>query len=332
MKAMVLEVPSPIEERPLRLRERPVPEPGPGQILLKVAACGVCHTDLHTAEGDLHLPRLPVIPGHQIVGVVESTGPGAALFSRGDRAGVPWLFETCGRCGFCGEGRENLCEGARFTGYHADGGYAQYTVVSEEFACSLPQSFPDAEAAPLLCGGVIGFRALRLSGVRPGQTLGLYGFGGSAHIAIQVARHWGCTVHVFTRSEEHRALARSLGAAWTGGAGDTPPSALDAAVIFAPAGHLVPEALRVLRRGAAVALAGIHMSPIPSLEYSSLYHERAIRSVANSTREDARELMRLAQRVPIRTEIRVFPLEEANQALLMLKRSLIRGAAVLLPS
>jgi alcohol dehydrogenase, propanol-preferring len=329
MRSMVLETPAKIEEQPLKAREYPVPEPQRGEIRIRVNACGLCRTDLHTVEGDLSLPRLPVIPGHQIVGVVEALGPDADGFREGDRAGVPWLHKTCGRCYFCLNGRENLCERAEFTGLHADGGFADYVVVRHDFAYPLPGAFPDSAAAPLLCAGIIGYRALRMSEVRRGEKLGLYGFGGSAHIAIQVARHWGCEVYVFTRSQEHRGLARALGASWTGGADEEPPESLDSAIIFAPVGNLVAEALRVLRRGGTIALAGIYMSPIPELDYHSIYHEKGIRSVANSTRQDARELLELAREIPIRTEVETFALGQANEALLRLKQSRIRGAGVL---
>jgi len=330
MRAMVLEKPADVREAPLRAVESPEPEPGLGEIRVRVKACGLCHTDLHTVEGELPAPRLPVIPGHQIVGVVEARGEGAIRFRAGDRVGVPWLHDACGACEFCARGRENLCEFARFTGLHVNGGYAELTVVSQDFAYPVPASFSDEAAAPLLCAGIIGYRALRLSEIRPGETLGLYGFGASAHIAIQVARHWKCDVYVFTRSAEHRQLARELGAAWTGRAEEEPPDKIHSAVIFAPAGPLVREALRVLRKGGVIALAGIYMSPIPSLDYSAIYHERTLRSVANSTRQDAHELLRLAGEVPIRTEIETFPLEEANEALLRLKESRIRGAGVLI--
>jgi len=329
MQAMILEKTGAVERQPLLAREWPVPEPGAQEIRIRVKACGLCHTDLHTVEGELPLPKLPVIPGHQIVGIVEARGRGAERFREGDRVGVPWLYRTCGTCEFCRGSQDNLCDAARFTGYHADGGYAEYTVVSQDFAYPLPPSFSDAAAAPLLCAGVVGYRALRLSEIRPGERLGLYGFGGSAHIAIQVARHWGCEVYVFTRSEEHRKLARGLGAAWTGRAEEEPPAQINSAIIFAPAGSLVPEALRVLRKGGVVALAGIYMTPLPAIEYASLYHEKNIRSVSNSTRQDARELLELAGQIPIRTEIETFPLLEANQALLRLKQSRIRGAGVL---
>ena len=330
MRAMVLEKPADVREAPLRAVESPEPEPGLGEIRVRVKACGLCHTDLHIVEGELPAPRLPVIPGHQIVGVVEARGAGASRFREGDRVGVPWLHDACGACEYCARGRENLCEFARFTGLHVNGGYAEFTVVSQDFAYPVPVSFSDEAAAPLLCAGIIGYRALRLSEIRPGETLGLYGFGASAHIAIQVARHWKCEVYVFTRSKEHRQLARELGAAWTGRAEEDPPARIHSAVIFAPAGPLVPEALRVLRKGGVIALAGIYMSPIPSLEYSSIYHERTLRSVANSTRQDAHEILRLAGEIPIRTEIETFALEEANEALLRLKESRIRGAGVLI--
>ena len=330
MRAMVLEKPADVREAPLRAVESPEPEPGLGEIRVRVKACGLCHTDLHIVEGELPAPRLPVIPGHQIVGVVEARGEGASRFREGDRVGVPWLHDACGACEYCARGRENLCEFARFTGLHVNGGYAEFTVVSQDFAYPVPVSFSDEAAAPLLCAGIIGYRALRLSEIRPGETLGLYGFGASAHIAIQVARHWKCEVYMFTRSKEHRQLARELGAAWTGRAEEDPPARIHSAVIFAPAGPLVPEALRVLRKGGVIALAGIYMSPIPSLEYSSIYHERTLRSVANSTRQDAHEILRLAGEIPIHTEIETFALEEANEALLRLKESRIRGAGVLI--
>lgn len=329
MRALVLESARPVEQNPLVVKELPLPEPAPRQVRVRVSACGVCRTDLHIVEGELSLPRLPLVPGHQIVGVVEARGASADQFREGDRIGIPWLNHTCGRCRFCAREQENLCEQAQFTGYHADGGYAEYTVVDEEFAYPIPAAFSDTAAAPLLCAGIIGYRALRLSEVRPGERLGLYGFGGSAHIAIQVARHWGCEILVFTRNTHHQDLARRLGAAWTGQSEDDPPGQLDAAIIFAPVGILVPTALRHLRKGGVVALAGIYMSPIPSLEYATVYHEKTIRSVANSTRQDARELLQLAEDVPIQTETETFPLAAANQALLHLKQSEIRGAAVL---
>ncbi len=326
---MLLKVPKAAEEGPLEAVELPDPEPGPGEIKVKVHACGVCRTDLHIVEGDLDLPKLPVVPGHQIVGVVERVGKGVTRFREGDRVGIPWLYDTCGKCRFCREGRENLCDKARFTGFHVDGGFAEHFVAKAEFAYPIPEGFPDEQAAPLLCAGIIGYRALRLSEVRPGERLGMYGFGASAHVTIQVARYWGCEVFVFTRSPEHRKLALELGAAWAGGAEEEPPGKLDSAIIFAPAGPLVPMALRALHKGGTLALAGIHMTPIPRMEYNLLYGERTVRSVANSTRKDAEELLRLAAEIPIHTEVEVYHLEVANEVLLRLKRSEIRGAAVL---
>ena len=329
MKAMVLRKARPIEEKPLEAVEVPAPTPGPDEIRIKVQACGVCHTDLHTVEGELTLPRLPVIPGHQIVGVVDQLGANVTRFRLGDRVGVAWLYSSCGQCDFCRRGLENLCDQARFTGLHADGGYAQYTVVPAAFAYPIPPGFPDLQAAPLLCAGVIGYRSLRLSEIQPGERLGLYGFGASAHVTIQVARHWGCEVFVFTRSEEHRQLARELGAAWVGGARDEPPALLDSAITFAPAGWIVLEALRVLRKGGTVAINAIHMSPIPEMKYSLIYGERTLRSVANMTRQDAEELLQLAAQIPIHTEVEVYPLAEANRVLQRLKDRQVRGAAVL---
>lgn len=329
MKAMVLRKARPIEEKPLEAVEVPAPTPGPDEIRIKVQACGVCHTDLHTVEGELTLPRLPVIPGHQIVGVVDQLGANVTRFRLGDRVGVAWLYSSCGQCDFCRRGLENLCDQARFTGLHADGGYAQYTVVPAAFAYPIPPGFPDLQAAPLLCAGVIGYRSLRLSEIQPGERLGLYGFGASAHVTIQVARHWGCEVFVFTRSEEHRQLARELGAAWVGGARDEPPALLDSAITFAPAGWIVLEALRVLRKGGTVAINAIHMSPIPEMKYSLIYGERTLRSVANMARQDAEELLQLAAQIPIHTEVEVYPLAEANRVLQRLKDRQVRGAAVL---
>lgn len=331
MRAMVLERPRPAEESPLALTELALPDACADEIRVRVCACGVCHTDLHTVEGDLRLPRLPLVPGHQVIGVVEAAGPEARQFREGDRVGIPWLYSACGQCAYCRKGLENLCESARFTGYHADGGYAEAMVVPAAFAYPVPKSFSDVEAAPLLCAGIIGYRSLRLSNIQPGDSLGLFGFGASAHIVLQLARHMGCEVYVFTRTESHRQLGRRLGAAWAGGSQDQPPHPLDAAIVFAPAGQLALEALRVVRKGGTVALATISMTPIPSIDYDTLlYHERILRSVANSTREDARELLRLAAEIPVRVEVETFRLEQANQALQALKESKIRGAAVLI--
>lgn len=329
MKAQVLDHPAPIESQPLRLRVLPRPVPAPGQLLVEVRACGVCHTDLHVIEGELPNPALPLIPGHQIVGVVAAAGAGAARFKAGDRVGIPWLHQSCQQCEFCRRGLENLCEAARFTGYTAQGGYAAYTVVDEDFAVALPDRFSDLEAAPLLCAGVVGYRALRLSEVQPGERLGLYGFGSSAHLCIQVARHWDCEVYVFTRSAAHQQHARSLGAAWVGTAQDAPPRPLDRAIIFAPAGWLVPLALGHLRKAGTLCINAIHMSPVPALPYALLWHERTIRSAANATRRDAEAFMALAAAIPLRTEIEVYDLDEASQALHKLKAGAVQGAAVL---
>ncbi len=329
MRAMVLHGPQAAEENPLRLEELPAPEPGPGEIRLRVHCCGLCHTDLHTVEGELTLPRLPIVPGHQIVGTVDRLGPGVRMFREGDRVGVPWLYSTDGTCPYCRRGQENLCEHARFTGLHVNGGYAEQMIVAEAFAYPIPATFSDEHAAPLLCAGIIGYRSFRLSGAKSGDRLGLYGFGASAHIVIQFARHLGCAVYVFTRAPAHQELARKLGAAWVGAAGEKPPSALDAGIIFAPAGALVPAALAATRKGGTVALAGITMSPIPQMDYDLLYHERILRSIANSTRQDAREFLELAAAVPVRTEVETFPLEDANRALQALKHSRIEGAGVL---
>lgn len=320
MRAMVFQKPGPVEQSPLKLEEVTLPLPRQGEVRVQVRCCGLCHTDLHTVEGDLPLPRLPLIPGHQIVGIVDALGPGVRTLKEGDRVGIPWLHSTCGQCDYCRRGLENLCNTAQFTGYHVDGGYAEHAVVPEDYAYPIPRIFSDQNAAPLLCAGIIGYRSYRLSGAHPGDRLGLYGFGASAHLVLQFARHLGCEVYVFTRAQSHRDLATQLGAAWTGSAEDTPPHQLDAAIIFAPAGSLVPHALRSLRKGGTLALAGITMTPIPQLDYASLYQERVIRSVANSTRQDAQEFLDLAAAVPLKTEIQVFPLEEANQALQSLKR------------
>jgi alcohol dehydrogenase, propanol-preferring len=329
MRVMLLEKPRDAEENPLRLAELPLPVPGAGEIRVQVHACGVCHTDLHIVEGDLRLPRLPIVPGHQIVGAVDALGLGVSEFRKGDRVGVPWLHSTDGECAYCRKGLENLCDRACFTGFDVDGGYAEAMVVPAAFAYALPKGFSDFEAAPLLCAGIIGYRALKLSNLEAGERLGLYGFGASAHLVIQLARHMRCEVSVFTRAEAHRQLARELGAAWVGAAGEQPPVPLDAAIIFAPAGKLVPEALRALRKGGTLALAGITMSALPEMDYELLYHERILRSVANSTRDDARNLLRLAAEIPVRTEVETFPLEDANRALQDLKSSKIHGAGVL---
>ena len=329
MKAMLLTTPHPIEKNPLELVDLPVPQPKPHEVLLENKVCGICHTDLHTVEGELPLKKKPIIPGHQVVGMVKQIGNKVKRFNLGNLVGVAWLHSTCGKCSFCSEGKENLCEGAQFTGLDVDGGYAQYMVVPEEFAYTIPDGFSLREVAPLLCAGIIGYRALRLSKIHPGQRLGLYGFGASAHVSIQVALYWGCAVYVFTRGKTHQEFARKMGACWVGTSKDNPPEKLHSAIIFAPAGELVLDALKVLEKGGTLALAGIYMTPIPQIDYAVLYHERTVRSVANSTRKDGEELLKLAAEIPIHTETQVFPLKEANQALKALKHGEINGAGVL---
>jgi propanol-preferring alcohol dehydrogenase len=327
---MVVTGVAPIEAAPLRQEERPDPEPGPGEVRLRVSACGVCRTDLHLVEGDLADAPLPAVPGHQVVGRVDRLGAGAIGPREGERAGIAWLQGTCGACEFCAEGRENLCRRPRFTGFHVPGGYAGYCVAPARWTYRIPEIFGDEEATPLLCAGVIGYRALRLSGVGPGERLGIYGFGNSAHVTIQVARRRGCEVFVLSRREEHRALARELGAAWVGGDRDVPPVPLHGAILFAPAGELVPVALRALRPGGTLACAGIHMTPIPAIDYDrDLFEERVLRSVTANTRQDALDLLTEAAAIPIRTRTRVYPLEEANRALQDLKAGRLQGSAVL---
>jgi propanol-preferring alcohol dehydrogenase len=330
MQAMVLPHTGPVTANPLVLREVPQPEPGPGQVRVRIRVCGVCRTDLHVVEGELPHVKPDVIPGHEAVGTVERVGRDVTDLKEGDRVGIAWLQDTCGRCEFCLSGRENLCLRATFTGYQVNGGYAEYAVLAARYAYPVPAQFADEEAAPLLCAGIIGYRALRLSGIRPGGRLGLYGFGASAHIAIQIARSWGCSVYVCSLKEDHRALARELGAVWVGGATDQPPDKLQGAIVFAPAGEIVPAALRALDRGATLALAGIHMSPIPSLDYDrDLFGERVIRSVTANTKQDGTDLLRDAAAIPVRTHTQRFGLAEANVALQALKAGSVRGAAVL---
>jgi propanol-preferring alcohol dehydrogenase len=322
---MVLERPG----EPLREVEREVPSPGPGQVRLRVAACGVCRTDLHVVDGELPDLGRPLVPGHQIVGVVEAAGAAVDSLPVGLRVGVPWLGWTCGACRFCRSGRENLCAEARFTGYHVDGGFAEHAVADARYCFALPEGYPDLQAAPLLCAGLIGFRALAMAG--DAARLGLYGFGSAAHIVVQVARHEGRRVFAFTRpgDEAARELALRLGAEWVGASSEAPPEPLDAAILFAPAGELVPAALRAVDRGGTVVCAGIHMSDIPSFPYRILWEERIVRSVANLTRRDGEEFLALAPLVPVRTEVEVFPLARANEALDRLRAGLVRGAAVL---
>jgi propanol-preferring alcohol dehydrogenase len=329
MKACVLQSPAPIESNPLQFTDVVTPAPGLGEVLVRVRACGVCRTDLHVIEGELAPRRSPVIPGHQVVGIVEKQGENARRLAIGARVGIAWLHRTDGTCEYCKSGAENLCDNPAFTGYTVDGGYAEYIVAPQDFVYAIPDGFPDEQAAPLLCAGIIGFRSLQLSGIARGGRLGFYGFGAAAHVAIQVARHWGVEVFASTRNAGHQKLARELGAAWAGGTFDQPPEKLDAAIVFAPAGEIVPVALKALKKGGALVLGGIHMSPIPSFDYELLYQERVIRSVANNTRKDGEDFLHLAAEIPIRTHGQIFPLSDANRALNALKNDAIPGAAVL---
>lgn len=330
MKAMVVEKPRLIEKTPLTLIDLAVPEPSYGEVLIRVEVCGVCRTDLHVAEGDLPPHKSPVAPGHEVVGTVVKTGPDTKQRKEGERVGVAWLHAACRTCPYCMRSEENLCVAPRFTGYDVHGGYAEYIVAPEDFVYSLPSGISSISVAPLLCAGIIGYRALRRSKVRPGERLGLYGFGASAHIVLQIARYWGCEVYVITRGNKHRALAQRMGAIWVGEASDTPPEKFHSAIIFAPAGTLVPLALSALDRGGTLALAGIYMTSIPAMDYmSSLFYERNVCSVTANTRQDGIELLRLAAKIPLRTQTEEFPLEKANEALWKLKYDQINGAAVL---
>lgn len=330
MKAQVLKHSAPAESSPLELLEVPKPEPDDREILVKVSTCGVCHTELDEIEGRLS-PRLPVIPGHEIVGRVAACGKRARKYRIGDRVGIAWIHSSCGECRFCRAGLENLCVDFKATGCDADGGYAEYTVVSEDFAYPIPATFNDAQAAPLLCAGAIGYRDLKLSGIKPGQRLGLFGFGASAHIVLQMAVHQGNEVYVFTRGKEHQQLAMKLGAKWTGTGEDSPLKKLDAAIDFTPVGETVPGALKVLEKGGRLIIAVIRKrTPIPAIDYASLlWNEREIKSVANITRHDISEFLLLAAKISIMTEVEEFPLKQANQALVLLKEGKIKGAAVL---
>jgi propanol-preferring alcohol dehydrogenase len=319
----------PAEQLPLTLEEVPIPQPSATQVRLRVATCGVCHTDLHIAEGDIHPPGLPLTLGHQVVGFVNAIGDQVRGVAVGQRVGVPWLHKACGVCAFCQTGSENLCEQATFTGFHVDGGFAEFMLAEAGYVLPIPDSISSQEAAPLLCAGIVGFRSLRLADLHPGERLGLFGFGASAHLSIQVARHWGCEVYVFTRSQAHRRHAEELGAAWIGGVEDSAPHPLDRGVIFAPSGKLVPLALAKLRSGGTLALNAIHMGDIPQFPYSLIYGERTLRSVANATYRDGVDFLELAASIPIKATVKVYPLEEANQALVDLKHSRINGEAVL---
>ena len=329
MKACVLQSPAHVETGPLKFTDVPMPRPGPDEILVRVHACGVCRTDLHVVQGELPPRKSPIVPGHQIVGVVEESGADAHRFAKGTRVGIAWLHRTDGTCEFCRSGVENLCDRPSFTGYTVDGGYAEYVVAPQDFVYPIPHGFADEKAAPLLCAGIIGFRSLRLSGIKKGGSLGIYGFGAAGHVAIQVARYWGAEVYTSTRDERHQRLALQLGAKWAGGTLAEPPVKLDAAIIFAPAGEIVPVALKALRKGGTLALGGIHMSPIPSFDYDLLYGERVVRSVANNTRQDGEDFLRLAAEIPIHTQVQLFPMRDANRALNQLKNDAIQGEAVL---
>lgn len=329
MKACLLRSPAHIETNPLVFTDVPVPEPRASEILVHVRACGVCRTDLHVVEGELPPRKSPVIPGHQIVGIVEKLGPGATRHRIGARVGIAWLHSTDQTCEYCRSGMENICDHPTFTGYTVDGGYAEYAVAAEDFVYALPDFMSDEQVAPLLCAGIIGFRCLRLSGVKSGSRLAFYGFGAAAHLAIQVARHWGVEVYAATRGAKHQQLARELGAVWVGEAADQPPAKLDAGIVFAPAGELVPPALKALKKGGVLVLGGIHMSPIPSFDYDLLYEERIIRSVANNTRGDGNDFLHAAGEIPVRTQVQIYPLREANRALNDLKSDRVNGAAVL---
>ena len=330
MRAMRLTRVAPIESRPLAPAQRPIPEPAPGELRVRVDVCGVCRTDLHVVEGELAPRHGSVTPGHQVVGRVDAVGVGVAAPALGARVGIAWLHSACGACRFCARGDENLCLAPRFTGWDVDGGYAEWALAPAAFVYELPDELAPEQTAPLLCAGIIGYRAFRRSRAEPGARLGLWGFGASAHIAIQVARHAGCDVYVFSRAREHASLAEELGATWVGGSFDAPPAPLDAAILFAPAGELVPVALGRLDRGGTLAVAGIHLSDMPPLDYQRhLFQERTLTSVTANTRADGRALLQLAADLPIRTHVTCYPLEQANEALLDLKQDRIRGAAVL---
>ncbi len=332
MNAYRLFTPKEIEEKPLQLVDMSIPEPGAGQVLVKVKVCGVCRTDLHTVEGEIHPLHLPITPGHQVVGIIEKMGNGANMSKGvgiGSRVGIPWLYSTCGQCDFCERGQENLCSKARFTGFHVDGGYADYILADPRYLLPIPAAISDQQAAPLLCAGIVGYRALKKADIQPGEHVGLFGFGASAHLCIQVLHSWGCDVSVFTRSLGHQDHARDLGAVWAGVAGQNPGKWLDRAVIFAPAGALAVRALKLVRPGGTVAINAIHMSDIPSFPYQRIYGERTLRSVANATYDDGVEFLKLAEKIKIRSTLSAYPLSAANQALADIKHSRINGEAVL---
>ncbi|MFP4053057.1 MAG: zinc-dependent alcohol dehydrogenase family protein [Phycisphaerae bacterium] len=330
MKAMQLQEIADIDTSPLEFVDVPTPEPGPGELRLRVKACGLCRTDLHVIEGELPSQKLPLIPGHQVVGVVDKLGPGCSRIAEGTRVGVAWLRHTCGECRFCKSGRENLCESQRFTGYHADGGFAEYAVAPEDFVYELPETFSDVEATPLLCAGIVGYRSFKRSRPRDGGTLGIYGFGSSAHVIMQIARHRDMRVYVVTRGESHQQLAREMGAEWAGDDAADMPVDVESAIIFAPVGKLVPPAMKRLAKGGTLSLAGIYMTPVPEMDYEEcLFYERELRSVTANTREDGRELLAEAAEIPIRPRTTTYPLEEANRGLQDIKHDRVDGTAVL---
>ncbi|MCJ7702775.1 MAG: zinc-dependent alcohol dehydrogenase family protein [Anaerolineales bacterium] len=330
MRAMQFVKQKPTVENSLLLTELPVPEPGAAQVRLRVQVCGVCHTDLHIVEGEIFPTKMPIIPGHQVVGVVDALGEGVTGLKKGQRVGVPWFYDACGSCNFCRTGNENLCSKARFTGFNVDGGFAEYMLAESRYVLLIPDELSDEQAAPLLCAGIIGYRSLRKADVLPGERIGLFGFGASAHLAIQVARYWDCEVYTFTRSQKHRDHAFELGSAWVGGASDQPPKLLDRAIIFAPVGKIVHDALGKLRPGGTLAINAIHMSPIPEMPYELIYGERTMRSVANATYEDGVAFLDLAVKIPIKATVEIYGLEDANQALDAVKNSRINGEAVLM--
>ena len=329
MRAMHLVEQKPVEEYPLKLVDLPEQAPGSGQVRVRVNVCGVCHTDLHTVEGDIKPSHLPIIPGHQVVGRIDAIGAGVSNLEIGMRVGIPWFQSSCGKCEYCLSEMENLCPNAKFTGYHVNGGFAEYIVADARGILPISDQIEDCQAAPLLCAGIIGYRSLKKADLKPGERLGLFGFGASAHLAIQVAKYWDCEVYVFTRSQNHREHARNLGASWVGGADDEIPAYLDRAIIFAPVGEIVPKALEKLRPGGTLAINAIHMSPIPELPYELIYGERTLRSVANATRQDGVEFLKLAVDIQIKSTYKTYDLPQANQALIDLKHSKLNGEAVL---
>jgi propanol-preferring alcohol dehydrogenase len=329
MKAMVLYAPDKIENKPLIFGDFEKPEPKPNELRIKVKTCGVCHTDLHEVEGELSIPNIPIIPGHEVIGIVDKCGDKILNYKIGDRVGVAWIHNSCGICKFCIRGNENLCDNAKFTGYNMNGGYAEYMVVPNSYAYLIPKIFTDRNAAPLMCAGVIGYRSIRLSGLKKGDRLGLYGFGASAHIVIQIAKFWNCETYVFTRSKNHQQHALELGAAWVGTSKQDPPKKIDRAIMFAPAGNLVIDVLDHLDKGGTIAINAIHLSDIPPISWDKLWHEKKIVSVANTTRQDAIEFLKIAAEIPIKTDTVKYKLEDANQALMDIKYSKINGAAVL---